>query len=85
MSRPAGQEAVAVFAVGKATVGLVSHCPCDTDLVVGMSTYRLSGLRKGDKHLAITTGSGWLQGAAVERRSLAAELSLPCTRPVADG
>jgi len=27
----------------------------------------------------------WLRGTAVERRSLAGELSLSCARPVADG
>jgi len=29
--------------------------------------------------------SGWLRGTAVERRSVASELSLSCARPVADG
>jgi len=28
---------------------------------------------------------GWLHGTVAERRSLASELSLPCTRPLADG
>jgi len=29
--------------------------------------------------------SGWWRGTVVERRSLAGELSLSCTRPAADG
>jgi len=28
---------------------------------------------------------GWLRGTAVERQSLAGELSLSCTQPLADG
>jgi len=31
------------------------------------------------------TAVSWFRGTAVERRSLAGELSLSCARPVADG
>jgi len=36
-------------------------------------------------HFALTVQPGWLRSTVVERRSLACELSLSCTRPAADG
>ena len=55
---PANGRWIWCLAAGKVTVGLASHWPCVTDNS-GITTYGLTGLRKGDEHPAYTPVAVW--------------------------
>jgi len=51
----------------------------------GVSDIADSVAMRKDKFIKRYSLDGWWRGTAVERRSLAGELSLSCARPAADG
>jgi len=75
-----------VDANGDCTVVLTNRDDFFDRLTVKCSmTDGTDGILSPDKFHLTTCYKSWLRVSAVERRSLAGEISLSCARPVADG